>query len=197
MTFRQFEARAASGGATIPTATGWSLAELGEAMGKQTLFTRQSQPCGTATKRRGGDTATRSMRFTPTGRECRSVSKRSRNCTGERGGKSGTPGSTNKRPNRSSNVTPTGGRASASCRSKQERPPRRRWRNSSGAGLRRGETGWCIRWWAWGLSHWTQGRAKASARREVGGHRGESSSVSVAGSGWRRHDGMDQTWGEL
>jgi hypothetical protein len=44
MTFRQFEARAASGGATIPTATGWSLAELGEAMGKQTLFTRQSQP---------------------------------------------------------------------------------------------------------------------------------------------------------
>jgi Fic family protein len=42
MTFRQFEARAASGGATIPTATGWSLAELGEAMGKQELFTRQS-----------------------------------------------------------------------------------------------------------------------------------------------------------
>ena len=42
MTFRQFGARAGSGASTIPTATGWSLAELGEAMGKQELFTRQS-----------------------------------------------------------------------------------------------------------------------------------------------------------
>src|SRR5205807_4324112 len=42
MTFRQFDARAASGASSIPTATGWSLAELGEAMGKQALFTRQS-----------------------------------------------------------------------------------------------------------------------------------------------------------
>jgi len=42
MNFRQFEARAAGGAAMIPTATGWSLAELGEAMGKQALFTRQS-----------------------------------------------------------------------------------------------------------------------------------------------------------
>src|SRR3954447_22081025 len=38
MTFRQF----AGGLRAIPAATGWYLAELGEARGKQELFTRQS-----------------------------------------------------------------------------------------------------------------------------------------------------------
>ena len=42
MTFRQFVDRAAAGASFIPTATGWALADLGEAMGKQELFTRQS-----------------------------------------------------------------------------------------------------------------------------------------------------------
>ena len=39
MTFRQF---AAADFRTIPVATGWSLAELGQALGRQELFTRQS-----------------------------------------------------------------------------------------------------------------------------------------------------------
>jgi len=38
MTFRQFSTQSVS----IPAATGWYLADLGEARGKQELFTRQS-----------------------------------------------------------------------------------------------------------------------------------------------------------